>query len=72
MESGLPEYMCKYVTNVHDVRGDGHCGFRAVALQLKGDQEGWKDVREKLTDELLHSKRHDLYYRHVYAMKTSD
>ncbi|CEH17965.1 hypothetical protein CBOM_04340 [Ceraceosorus bombacis] len=35
-------------TTLRDITGDGHCGFRAVALQVLGKQNRWQQVRQDL------------------------
>ena len=38
---------------IRDVAGDGHCGFRSVALSLGRSADDWLDIREALYAELL-------------------
>ncbi|KAI8980514.1 hypothetical protein BDB01DRAFT_796700 [Pilobolus umbonatus] len=36
-----------HIDSVYNVQPDGNCGFRAVALHLKNDEDKWKEVRKK-------------------------
>ncbi|MCI43513.1 receptor-like protein kinase, partial [Trifolium medium] len=44
--------MHEYYTDVIDVEGDGHCGFRAVSVLLGKSDEEYQMVRLALTIEL--------------------
>ncbi|KAH6785057.1 hypothetical protein C2S51_037512 [Perilla frutescens var. frutescens] len=41
-----------YVVRTQDVNVDGHCGFRAIAGLVLGDQESWSRVRSDLFYEI--------------------
>ncbi|KAF7720420.1 hypothetical protein EC973_009084, partial [Apophysomyces ossiformis] len=38
--------------NTVDVRGDGYCGFRVLALLLKGDEDEFPSVKEQMLQQL--------------------
>nr|KAJ0206777.1 hypothetical protein LSAT_V11C500236860 [Lactuca sativa] len=42
-----------YVTNIQNVRGDGNCGFRAIAACLGYSEDNWRQIRLDLQNELL-------------------
>ncbi|KAK1296530.1 hypothetical protein QJS10_CPB15g00896 [Acorus calamus] len=48
----LPPFLTPFILNVHDVLGDGHCGFRVVAYFLKMTNFGWRYVRNDLLIEI--------------------
>ena len=41
-----------YITQVQDVRPDGNCGFRAIAVCLGFIEDAWPTVRYNLMEEL--------------------
>ncbi|KAL7586977.1 hypothetical protein Lser_V15G40093 [Lactuca serriola] len=41
-----------YIKQVHNVEGDGHCGFRAIASCLGLHQDEWYQIRVNLMEEL--------------------
>ncbi|XP_076902763.1 uncharacterized protein LOC143557611 [Bidens hawaiensis] len=43
-----------YMTHIQVVKGDGHCGFRAIAVTLEHDKERWPYIRNQLLGELCH------------------
>lgn len=47
------------------IRGDGNCGFRAIAHQTEGDQEKWREVKERAMTHLLDNQ-------HLYKNIQSD
>ncbi|PIA60745.1 hypothetical protein AQUCO_00300332v1 [Aquilegia coerulea] len=50
------------IDNYENVRGDGHCGYRAIARLLgfnDNDDAGWRMVRGRL---LLELEKHELFY----------
>eukprot|EP00262_Sarcandra_glabra_P014539 TRINITY_DN4272_c0_g1_i6.p2 TRINITY_DN4272_c0_g1~~TRINITY_DN4272_c0_g1_i6.p2 ORF type:complete len:341 (+),score=52.71 TRINITY_DN4272_c0_g1_i6:1580-2602(+) len=49
----LPTAVAPYVTRIVDVPIDGHCGFRVISTLFGMGEEGWKQVRTDLRDELL-------------------
>ena len=46
------EVFHRYITHVHDVTGDGKCGFRAVAVWLGHHEDAWPIIRFQLMEEL--------------------
>ncbi|KAK7251476.1 hypothetical protein RIF29_34721 [Crotalaria pallida] len=49
----------EHIEFIHDVDGDGNCGFRAISLHRYGDQHSWMLVRLDLIKEMTDYK--DLY-----------
>ena len=41
------------MSNIQNVEGDGHCGFRAVAIALGYSEDYWHQIRKDLYRELL-------------------
>ncbi|GKE29146.1 FAR-RED impaired response 1-like protein [Tanacetum coccineum] len=41
-----------YIEEVRDIRADGNCGFRAVAVGLKLHENEWPTIRYDLMEEL--------------------
>ena len=62
----IPEIFHPYITNIHDVRGDGNCGFRSIAVCLGYDEDQWPYIRRELLDELLSS--YPTYSRVFYGI----
>ncbi|KAH6780136.1 hypothetical protein C2S52_011373 [Perilla frutescens var. hirtella] len=48
----IPASFRGYVVRTQDVNADGHCGFRAIAGLVLGDQESWSRVRSDLFYEI--------------------
>lgn len=48
----LPTELQNFVEKIYDVRSDGHCGFRAAAFCLDGQEQGYMEIREKLYKEV--------------------
>ncbi|EGG04825.1 uncharacterized protein MELLADRAFT_64641 [Melampsora larici-populina 98AG31] len=55
----LPALMAKYhlhswlepfVIDIREVKADGHCGFRAIAISIGQSQDEWERIREKMAD----------------------
>ncbi|KAJ9553050.1 hypothetical protein OSB04_017095 [Centaurea solstitialis] len=42
-----------YIMQVEDVKGDGNCGFRAIAVWLGRHEDEWPSVRYDLMEELI-------------------
>ncbi|PWA56003.1 hypothetical protein CTI12_AA361730 [Artemisia annua] len=51
-----------YIYKVRDVRADGNCGFRAVAVGLNLHENAWPTVRYHLMEELR------IYYNQYVVM----
>ncbi|KAI8572369.1 hypothetical protein RHMOL_Rhmol01G0193000 [Rhododendron molle] len=41
----FPQQYQRYISHCVDVQPDGHCGFRAIAAQVYGSEDGWAQVR---------------------------
>lgn len=63
LRSCMPHFMVNYVDSVTDVRGDGNCGFRSVAVSLGRNEEEWLGIRRELLREL--TTREDHYTKYV-------
>ncbi|GJY04913.1 FAR-RED impaired response 1-like protein [Tanacetum coccineum] len=48
----FPNMLHTYIEEVRDVRADGNCGFRAVAVGLKLHENEWPTIRYDLMEEL--------------------
>ncbi|GJY26091.1 FAR-RED impaired response 1-like protein [Tanacetum coccineum] len=48
----FPNMLHPYIEEVRDVRADGNCGFRAVAVGLKLHENEWPTIRYDLMEEL--------------------
>lgn len=48
----IPYIFHDYVDDIHDVIGDGNCGFRAVAVCLGRGEDQWLHIRQLLLEEL--------------------
>ena len=48
----IPHGIVEYIEEVIDVVGDGHCGYRSVAVGLGWDEDRFFEVREKCYLEL--------------------
>ena len=48
----FPPYIVPYIDQCTNVTGDGHCGFRAVALAIYGTEDEWIRVRNDLVNDL--------------------
>jgi hypothetical protein len=55
----LPWQFHLYMSHTKDVKGDGHCGFRAIAAHIYGTEEAWAQVRQDLIQEI--NQNRDLY-----------
>ncbi|KAL4586402.1 hypothetical protein LXL04_011038 [Taraxacum kok-saghyz] len=49
----IPSEFQAYVSHIQNVDGDGHCGFRAVAVALGFSENYWSQIRTDLYEELL-------------------
>jgi histone-lysine N-methyltransferase SETD2 len=54
----LPQIIQPYVDEIIDVRGDGHCGFRAAAYCLGKGEGQYMHIREKVAEELRHNRNY--------------
>ncbi|XP_058217409.1 protein FAR1-RELATED SEQUENCE 5-like [Rhododendron vialii] len=55
----LPRAYQHYISHINDVRGDGHCGFRAIAAHIGYGEDRWAQVRRDLINEI--EQNMDLY-----------
>ncbi|KAL8474204.1 hypothetical protein ACS0TY_030864 [Phlomoides rotata] len=62
----MPVQFQPYIVNVKNVMGDGHCGFRTVALLMGFSEDDWPRVRQDLMNELGHNIP---LYEDVFRMK---
>ncbi|KAL8487372.1 hypothetical protein ACS0TY_023886 [Phlomoides rotata] len=51
----MPDEFQPYIVECKNVKGDGHCGFRAVAALMGFGEESWVRVRQDLMNELTHN-----------------
>ncbi|KAF9598884.1 hypothetical protein IFM89_032738 [Coptis chinensis] len=52
----FPDVLQPLILDIEDPKGDGNCGFRALAMVLGYGEEGWVQVRVNLISELHASK----------------
>ncbi|XP_076958902.1 uncharacterized protein LOC143634796 [Bidens hawaiensis] len=58
--SDIPKVFHPYITNIQNVKGDGNCGFRAIAVCLGLDEEkSYEYIRQQMREEL--QNRYDIY-----------
>ena len=50
--NGIPDIFHDYIDDIHDVEGDGNCGFRAIALCLGYNEDQWLYIWKQLLEEL--------------------
>ncbi|XP_052621763.1 uncharacterized protein LOC128127338 [Lactuca sativa] len=48
----IPLVFHPYVSRIQNVKGDGHCGFRAISVCLGYGKDQWLYVRKQLVNEL--------------------
>ena len=60
----FPPFIIPYIGGITNVKGDGHCGYRAVALQIYGDEESWGRVRSECYTEV---RDHQELYERVLS-----
>lgn len=48
----FPKMFHPFITDVQDVKPDGNCGFRAIAVCLGLDEDAWPSIRRNLMEEL--------------------
>ncbi|KAJ9563169.1 hypothetical protein OSB04_008329 [Centaurea solstitialis] len=63
----IPTLFHPYITKIQDVRGDGNCGFRSIAVWLGYGEDQWPYVRRELLDELESS--YSRYSRVFYGIE---
>ncbi|KNE92166.1 hypothetical protein PSTG_14458 [Puccinia striiformis f. sp. tritici PST-78] len=57
------------ISKLHEVDGDGHCGFRAAAVSMGDGEEAWREIRKALVDEM---DNNEVYKNEVYLSHVSD
>ena len=60
----MPQFMRPYIEKIVHVKGDGNCGFRAIAESLGLTEESHVMVRRALIQEM---KEHMNDYMRIYA-----
>ncbi|XP_074305503.1 uncharacterized protein LOC141640718 [Silene latifolia] len=50
--NAIADYFSRYITDCVNVKGYGHCGYRAIAHEIYGNENEWAKVRHDLLDEL--------------------
>jgi len=60
----IPTIFHPYITKIQNVCGDGHCGFRSIAVCLGCNENKWPEIREELLEDL--NQKEDLY-RYVFG-----
>ncbi|KAL2936510.1 hypothetical protein RDABS01_022777 [Bienertia sinuspersici] len=48
----LPSYIISSIHNIHNVDGDGNCGYRVVAHWIYEDEHRWPTIRQELGFEI--------------------
>nr|KAJ0202577.1 hypothetical protein LSAT_V11C500243660 [Lactuca sativa] len=48
----IPDIFHDYIDDIHDVKGDGYCGFQAVTVCLGYNEDHWLYIRKQLLEEL--------------------
>ncbi|KAJ0489592.1 putative transcription factor FAR family [Helianthus annuus] len=61
--SQIPNVIHPYIVKIKDVKPDGHCGFRSVAVGLGLKQNSYLKIREQLLKEL---RMHESLWRQVF------
>lgn len=51
-DSRVPEWIAPHIHQVSDPLGDGHCGYRSIAISLGLSEDDWGSVREDMIMEL--------------------
>lgn len=49
----IDAYLHRFIVDLQEVRGDGHCGFRAIAVAIGRSQHDWIYVRERMEETLM-------------------
>ncbi|KAH9807090.1 hypothetical protein DFH28DRAFT_1140412 [Melampsora americana] len=48
----IKSWLAPFVSDIHEVKEDGHCGFRAIAVSLGCPQYDWPFIRQSLQETL--------------------
>lgn len=57
-KNSTPKFMEKYILSYTNVRGDGNCGFRAIAISLGKPEDEWPSIRHDIFNELANRRDH--------------
>ncbi|XP_076895423.1 uncharacterized protein LOC143548039 [Bidens hawaiensis] len=52
----IPTWAYPFILGIKDVKPDGNCGFKAIAVGLGMVQKNWKEVRESMRNEMVTNK----------------
>ena len=64
LKNQIPLVFHRYIRLITNVKGDGHCGFRTIALCIYGTQCHWRKVRYELHNELY---EHQQEYTRIFG-----
>ncbi|XP_045794137.1 uncharacterized protein LOC123889008 [Trifolium pratense] len=48
----MPDFMHPYIEHIVDVKRDGNCGYRVIALDDKNDEDDYELIKESMVNEL--------------------
>ncbi|EGG07536.1 uncharacterized protein MELLADRAFT_105774 [Melampsora larici-populina 98AG31] len=51
----IHQWLEPFVINAREVKGDGHCGFRAIAISIGESQDEWLSVRQRMADTVTNT-----------------
>jgi len=54
----IPRAFHPYLVGIRNVKGDGNCGFRAVAVALGYEEDHWSSIRHELLQELENNREY--------------
>jgi len=64
--SYAPTFLQPYIENISNVKADGNCGFRCVAILLGKKEDQWPEIRKELMEEM---ERNKILYQNLYGVK---
>ncbi|KNZ45208.1 hypothetical protein VP01_8392g1 [Puccinia sorghi] len=53
----LPQSIQPYVEMIYDVRGDGHCGYRAISACLGRGPDGFMQIRQTILEKIQNRRQ---------------
>ncbi|GJX08711.1 probable terpene synthase 6 [Tanacetum coccineum] len=53
----IPDIFYRYIKRLDNVKGDGNCGFRSIAVNIGLDENMWPLIRQELLQELRYHKQ---------------
>ena len=66
----IPDVFKPYIVGTQDVRPDGNCGFRSIAVGLGLNENEWPYIRKSLIDELYeHAAEYQLFFPDIYIIR---